>query len=120
VLTLMGLRARTPESTAALSTATQGAGYLLAGIGPLLVGVLRGITGGYTGLFVLVYLGVALLLAAGWAVCRPRYVDDEVPGLVASPAGTDGADQRRDADVEVAGCEQPVAMPHPRAERRSA
>jgi MFS transporter, CP family, cyanate transporter len=120
VLTLMGLRARTPESTAALSTATQGAGYLLAGIGPLLVGVLRGITGGYTGLFVLVYVGVALMLAAGWAVCRPRYVDDEVPGLVTSSAGTAEADQRRDADVEVAGCEQPVAVPQPRTERRSA
>jgi MFS transporter, CP family, cyanate transporter len=83
VLTLLGLRARTPESTAALSTVTQGVGYVLAGVGPLLVGVLRGITGGYTGMFVLVFAGVALLLVTGWGVCRERYVDDELPALVA-------------------------------------
>jgi CP family cyanate transporter-like MFS transporter len=80
VLTLLGLRARTPESTAALSTLAQGWGYALAAVGPLLVGVLRGVTGGYTGMFVLVYAAVALLLVTGWGVCRERYVDDEVPG----------------------------------------
>jgi CP family cyanate transporter-like MFS transporter len=80
VLTLLGSRARTPESTAALSTLTQGWGYVLAGVGPLLVGVLRGVTGGYTGMFVLVYAATAGLLLSGWAVCRERYVDDEVPG----------------------------------------
>jgi CP family cyanate transporter-like MFS transporter len=85
VLTLMGLRARTPESTAALSTLTQGWGYALASVGPLLVGVLRGVTGGYAGMFVLVYVGVALLLVTGWSVCRERYVDDEVPGLAGQP-----------------------------------
>jgi CP family cyanate transporter-like MFS transporter len=85
VLTLLGLRARTPESTAALSTLTQGWGYAIAGVGPLLVGVLRGVTGGYTGMFVLVYVGVALLLVTGWSVCRERYVDDEVPGLAGPP-----------------------------------
>lgn len=90
VLTLLGLRARTPESTAALSTVTQGVGYVLAGIGPLLVGVLRGVTGGYAGMFVLVYVGVALLLVTGWAVCRERYVDDELPRPV-SRAATPGA-----------------------------
>jgi CP family cyanate transporter-like MFS transporter len=89
VLTLLGLRARTPESTAALSTVTQGVGYVLAGVGPLLVGVLRGVTGGYTGMFVLVYVGVALLLVTGWVVCRERYVDDELP--VSRSAAAPGA-----------------------------
>ena len=42
VLTLIGLRGRTPESVAALSTVSQGWGYALAGAGPLLVGLLRG------------------------------------------------------------------------------
>jgi CP family cyanate transporter-like MFS transporter len=86
----MGLRARTPESTAALSTLTQGLGYGIAAAGPLLVGVLRGVTGGYTGMFALVYAGVALLLVSGWSVCRERYVDDEVSGLGGDPpaAGT--------------------------------
>jgi len=106
VLTLLGLRARTPESTAALSTVTQGCGYLLAGVGPLLVGVLRGATGGYTGMFVLVYGGNVLLLITGWGVCRARYVDDEVPGLVVgAPTG--------EPTVEVAGTEPPVTVTGP-------
>jgi len=106
VLTLLGLRARTPESTAALSTVTQGCGYLLAGVGPLLVGVLRGATGGYTGMFMLVYAGIVLLLITGWGVCRARYVDDEVPGLVVgAPTG--------EPTVEVAGTEPPVTVTGP-------
>lgn len=79
VLTLMGLRARTPETTAALSSTTQGWGYLLAGAGPLLVGVLRGSTGSYTGMFVLMLISLAGLTVTGWLVTQDRYVDDELP-----------------------------------------
>jgi CP family cyanate transporter-like MFS transporter len=105
VLTLIGLRARTPETTAALSTVTQGWGYVIAGIGPLLVGVLRGITGGYTGMFVLVLTGVAGLGVTGWIATRQRYVDDEVDRSV--PGWSSAA---RPADVlEVAGAEAPVS-----------
>jgi CP family cyanate transporter-like MFS transporter len=100
VLTLMGLRARTPETTAALSTVVQGWGYVLAGAGPLLVGVLRGATGGYTGMFVLVLAGVAGLTATGWLVTRQRYVDDEVPGW--------SSNRLRDDVPEVAGTEPPA------------
>ncbi len=78
VLTLLGLRARTPETTAALSTTTQGVGYALAGAGPLLVGVTREATGTYTGMFVLVYAALAVLAVTGWSLCRERYVDDEL------------------------------------------
>jgi CP family cyanate transporter-like MFS transporter len=80
VLTLIGLRARTAETTAALSTVTQGWGYLLAGAGPLLVGVLRGSTGSYTGMFVILLAGVAGLGITGWLATRQKYVEDEVPG----------------------------------------
>jgi CP family cyanate transporter-like MFS transporter len=114
VLTLLGLRARTPESTAALSTVVQSVGYLLAAVGPLLVGVLRGVTGGYTGMFVLVYVGVALLLITGWMVCRERYVDDEL-----TTAGSTGERPEVEVEVEVAGCEPPVAVPAARQARRS-
>jgi CP family cyanate transporter-like MFS transporter len=103
VLTLIGLRSRTPETTAALSTATQGWGYLIAAGGPLLVGVLRGITGGYTGMFVLVLIGVVLMAVTGWLVTRQRFVDDEVPGR--SSAGP-----RDDDVIEVAGAEAPVSV----------
>ncbi|TFV54874.1 MFS transporter [Geodermatophilus sp. DF01-2] len=78
VLTLIGLRARTPETTAALSTVVQGWGYVFAAGGPLLVGVLLGVTGSYAGMFALALAGVAALLATGWAVTRERFVDDEV------------------------------------------
>ena len=105
VLTLIGLRARTPETTAALSTVTQGWGYVIAGIGPLVVGVLRGITGGYAGMFVLVLTGVAGLGVTGWIATRQRYVDDEVDRSV--PGWSSAA---RAADVlEVAGAEAPVS-----------
>jgi CP family cyanate transporter-like MFS transporter len=103
VLTLMGLRARTPETTAALSTVVQGWGYVLAGAGPLLVGVLRGATGGYTGMFVLVLAGVVGLTATGWLVTRQRYVDDEVPGW--------SSDRACDEVLEVAGAEPPARAP---------
>nr|WP_275585958.1 MFS transporter [Geodermatophilus sabuli] len=102
VLTLIGLRARTPETTAALSTVVQGWGYLLAGAGPLLVGVLRGATGSYAGMFVIVLTGVAVLMVTGWFVTRPRFVDDEVPGW--SSAGRHGD------VIEVAGTEPPVTV----------
>ena len=105
VLTLIGLRARTPETTAALSTVTQGWGYVIAGVGPLLVGVLRGVTGGYTGMFVLALAGVAGLAVTGWIATRQRYVDDEVDRFV--PGWSSAA---RPADVfEVAGAEAPVS-----------
>ena len=112
VLALIGLRGRTPESVAALSTVTQGWGYAFAGIGPLLVGVLRGITGGYTGMFVLVYVGVVLLVLTGWQVCRERYVDDEVPGL-AGPGST----PLPATDVESAGAEPAVVTVRPGRDR---
>ena len=93
VLTLFGLRARTPETVAALSTVSQGWGYVIAGAGPLLVGVLRGVTGGYTGMFVLVLAGVAVLAVAGWVSTRQVFVDDEVdrsvPGWSSAGRATD-------------------------------
>ena len=92
VLALLGMRARTPETVAALSTVTQGWGYVLAGTGPLLVGVLRGATGGYTGMFVVVGVATLGLTITGWLVTRDRYVDDELPGW--SPAGVSGASPR--------------------------
>ena len=48
ILTLIGLRARTPAGTAALSGFTQSTGYLIAAIGPFGVGVLHDLSGGWT------------------------------------------------------------------------
>ncbi|NEK59793.1 MFS transporter [Geodermatophilus sabuli] len=103
VLTLLGLRARTPETTAALATVAQGVGYLLAAAGPLLVGLLRGSAGGYTGMFVVVAVALVGALASGWVVTRQTYVDDEVPGW--SPASTGGRVVARGNDPLVPGAE---------------
>jgi CP family cyanate transporter-like MFS transporter len=103
VLALIGMRARTPETTAGLSTVAQGWGYLLAAAGPLLVGVLHGATGGYDAMFVLVLAGVAGLAVSGWLITRDRFVDDELH--LAAPAHREAEDL-----IEVAGAEPPVTV----------
>jgi CP family cyanate transporter-like MFS transporter len=105
VLTLIGLRARTPETTAALSTYIQGWGYVISAAGPLLVGILLGATGGYTAMFWLVLAGVAVLTATGLAITRDRYADDEVNRSV---PGWSSVGHCSDV-LEAAGAEAPVA-----------
>jgi CP family cyanate transporter-like MFS transporter len=99
-LTLIGLRARTPETTAALSTYVQSWGYLIAGAGPLLVGVLRGATGGYTPMFVLVLSCIVVLTWTGWLITRARYVDDEVDRSVPGWSPGHGTDAPASAGAE--------------------
>ncbi len=78
ILTLIGLRARTAVGTAALSGFAQSAGYLIAGVGPFGIGVLRDLTGGWTvPLLALVAITIPQLLL-GLAVSRPAYVEDEL------------------------------------------
>jgi MFS transporter, CP family, cyanate transporter len=67
-LTMIGLRAHTPEQTGALSAFAQGVGYLLAGSGPLLVGALHAATGGWTWPFAIVFAALAVQLVSGWYV----------------------------------------------------
>lgn len=77
-LTLIGLRARTGEGTAALSGFTQSVGYGIAVIGPFGVGALYDLTGGWTApLSALIALS-ALQLVAGLAVARPAFIEDEL------------------------------------------
>jgi len=85
VLTLIGLRARTPEGTAALSGFTQSVGYLIAIVGPFGVGVLHDVSGGWTVPLVALTALIVPQLMVGLAVARPAYVEDEL-----RPARTDG------------------------------
>ncbi|GAB2927634.1 CynX/NimT family MFS transporter [Nonomuraea fastidiosa] len=78
-LMLLALRTRTPESTAALSAFGQSAGYLIAGAGPLLVGVLRDVTDGWTVPFVLIFVVLTVQLLTGLYAGRNRYLEDERP-----------------------------------------
>jgi CP family cyanate transporter-like MFS transporter len=77
-LTMIGLRTRTPEATAALSAFAQSVGYVVAAAGPLLVGFLHDRSGGWSGPLVLLLASLTLMLAAGWYAARPRYVEDEL------------------------------------------
>lgn len=78
VLTLIGLRARTPAGTAALSGFAQSIGYLIAIVGPFGVGLIRDATGGWTvPLLVLLALCVPQYVV-GLAAARPRHLEDEL------------------------------------------
>ncbi|WP_204046269.1 MFS transporter, partial [Acrocarpospora phusangensis] len=89
-LTLLTMRARTAEGTAALSAFTQSVGYLVAGAGPLLIGVLYDVTGGWTWPFVVLFAVVVAQMLTGWYVGADRVIEDEaraVPDRVAATAG---------------------------------
>ena len=79
VLTLIGLRARTGEGTAALSGFTQSVGYLMAAIGPLGIGVLYDATGAWTVPLSVLCVIVLGQIAAGLLVARPSYIEDSLP-----------------------------------------
>ncbi|MEV0967654.1 CynX/NimT family MFS transporter [Microtetraspora glauca] len=76
-LAMLALRARTAEATAALSAFGQSAGYLIAGAGPLAVGVLYEVSGGWTMPFVLLFAVVAAQMVAGWYAGAQRVIEDE-------------------------------------------
>ncbi|MFF5054137.1 MFS transporter [Micromonospora sp. NPDC000663] len=77
ILTAIGLRARTAEGTVALSAFAQSTGYVIAALGPLMVGILYEITGGWTAPIGFLLAALAVQTAAGMAIARPRYVEDE-------------------------------------------
>lgn len=76
-LTLIGLRSRTPAGAARLSGFAQGLGYLMAGFGPIVAGVLRQATGGWTAPFA-VLIAVLTLMVVGGVLANPRtFIEDE-------------------------------------------
>jgi CP family cyanate transporter-like MFS transporter len=77
-LTMIGLHARTAETTAALSAFTQAIGYIVAGAGPLLFGILYGATNSWAWPLSLLFIALVLAWIAGLGASRPRYVDDEL------------------------------------------
>ena len=75
-LALMNLRTRSSAGAVRLSGFSQGVGYAVAGLGPVLVGILHGATGGWTAPFVLLFVSLALLLAGAVVACRPVMLED--------------------------------------------
>lgn len=77
-LMLIGLRAHSGQATSALSGFVQGTGYLVAALGPFLVGMLHDLTGAWSLSVVALLASVALLLPVGLLAARHRYVEDEI------------------------------------------
>jgi CP family cyanate transporter-like MFS transporter len=77
-LVLINLRSRTTRGAIWLSSFSQGFGYLLAALGPLLVAVLHDTTAAWTAA-ILVLLTVAVAgTAVGLLAARPRFIEDDI------------------------------------------
>ncbi|GAA1442510.1 MFS transporter [Leifsonia poae] len=75
-LVLINVRTRTHEGSVALSGFTQGVGYTLGALGPLVVGLLHQATGGWTIALIVLTATALAAAAAGTIVARPRFLED--------------------------------------------
>lgn len=77
-LVLINLRTRTADGSVAVSGFVQAIGYTIAFIGPLLIGVLREFSSGWTvPLLVLIATAIACIIP-GLMLRRPAFVEDEI------------------------------------------
>lgn len=83
-LTLIAVRSRASETTIRLSVLTQGAGYMLAAVGPFAVGLIHDITGSWTSSLALLIVLLVPQVLAGLVAGRPRFVDPD-PAVDAHP-----------------------------------
>lgn len=80
VLTLVVLRARDAQDAAALSGMAQGIGYTIAALGPLLLGVVRDVSGGWDAPIVILLVVCVGMLLTGLGAGRDRFVSgDAIP-----------------------------------------
>lgn len=77
-MALITARTRDAHVTTQLSGFTQSAGYLFSGAGPLLVGVLFEVTGGWDVPLWFLLGSAAVFVAAGVVAAGPGYVDDDL------------------------------------------
>ena len=71
-LVMMTLRARTGDETAPLSSMTQGYGYLIAAVGPVLIGLANQHSGGWTLPYALLAVAVGFQFVFGMKAGLPR------------------------------------------------
>ena len=83
-LTLVNARTRTTAGSSLLSGATQGLGYALACVGPIVIGLLHEAQGGWGGAYVFLFGSLVVLLAAGIVVSRPRTLEAEAEAEAAA------------------------------------
>ncbi len=77
-LTLINLRTRSQVGAVALSGFVQGFGYVIGAAGPLVVGLLRDATGGWTVPISFLLGTMVLLIPALVVLRRPGFVEDEL------------------------------------------
>jgi CP family cyanate transporter-like MFS transporter len=77
-LALVGARSRTQAGALALSGFMQGVGYTAGALGPLLVGILHAVTGGWTAPLIVLLIATVPLVPAAIVLRRPRFVEDDV------------------------------------------
>ncbi len=90
VITLITLRCRTPDGTAALSGFAQGVGYALSTAGPFGIGMLYHATGAWTWpLLVLTAMGCAACVLAV-LTGREQFLEDQIATVDAEPVSAPG------------------------------
>ncbi|HVC25115.1 MAG TPA: MFS transporter [Acidimicrobiales bacterium] len=85
-LGFIALRGRDAHRVSQLSTLAQGGGYVLAAVGPLAVGALHQVTGGWDAPLVVLAALLAIEIPVGIAAARDRFVSGSPPGT----RGTEG------------------------------
>jgi CP family cyanate transporter-like MFS transporter len=86
-LFLIGDRTRTESGAVALSGFVQGIGYLAGAAGPLVVGILRSATGGWTASLLFAVLSMLLAVPSIFVLARRRTVEDELAERSGGPVG---------------------------------
>ena len=76
-LVLINLRTRSNAGAVALSGFTQGIGYVVGAVGPLVFGLLHEATGGWTAPMLFLVATVCTIAVTGFVVARPRYLEDD-------------------------------------------
>ncbi|QGU04057.1 MFS transporter [Corynebacterium comes] len=77
-IALIPARSRVPLVTARLSGFVQPIGYVIAAVGPLLVGVVREATGGWSVILPVLLVLCGLMGAVGFRAARNVFIDDEL------------------------------------------
>lgn len=77
-LTLINVRSRSPQTSIAVSGFVQGVGYVIAALFPLVVGVLRELTGGWTVSLIVLFAAALPAVWAGVVLGKNRMIDDEI------------------------------------------
>lgn len=78
ILTLIGLRCRTSEGTAALSGFVQSVGYLIGAVGPFMMGAVYDASGSWREPILVLAALVVPLAVTGVRASTPRYLEDEL------------------------------------------